>query len=120
MNAVMPLKNNENNPILDNLTTGVLVVNREYKVIFMNPAAEELLGTSSRMAGQIKLNEILVDGGPATFLDCLKTEQPSAHSYTYREISLHPPNAPEHMINCTITQFDGGKLLIEISSVDRI
>lgn len=122
MNAVMPLKNNENNPILDNLSTGVLVVSREYRVVYMNPAAEELLGTSLRMAGQIRLNEIMIDGGPNTFLDCLQTQQPAAQSsYTYREISLHPPNAPEHIVNCTITpMFEGDKLLVEISSVDRI
>jgi two-component system, NtrC family, nitrogen regulation sensor histidine kinase GlnL len=122
MSAVMPLKNNENNPILDNLSTGVLVVNREYKLVYMNPAAEELLGTSLRMAGQIRLNEIMIDGGPTTFLDCLQTQQPAAQSsYTYREITLHPPNAPEHIVNCTITpMFEGDKLLVEISSVDRI
>lgn len=117
----MPLKNNENSSILDNLSTGVLVVNGEYKVVFMNPAAEELLGTSLRMAGQIRLNEILIDGGPASFLDCLQTQQPAAQSYTYREISLHSPNAPEHIVNCTITpMLDGTQLLVEISSVDRI
>ncbi len=120
MNAVMPLKNNENNAILDNLSTGVLIVNREHKVIFMNPAAEELLGTSMRMAGQIKLSEIMIDGGPTSLLDCLQTGQPAAQSYTYREIVLHPPNTPEHVVNCTITPLDGGQLLIEISSVDRI
>jgi two-component system nitrogen regulation sensor histidine kinase GlnL len=87
----------------------------------MNPAAEELLGTSLRMAGQIRLNEIIIDGGPTSFLDCLQTHQPAAQSYTYREISLHPPNAPEHIVNCTITpMFEGDKLLVEISSVDRI
>ncbi|HEY3486491.1 MAG TPA: nitrogen regulation protein NR(II) [Gammaproteobacteria bacterium] len=116
----MPLINNKNNLILDNLSTGVLIINPEHKVIFMNPAAEELLGTSLRMAGQIKLNEIMVDGGPRSLLDCLQTEQPSAHSYTYREITLHPPNAPEHIVNCTITPLKDDSLLIEISSVDRI
>jgi two-component system nitrogen regulation sensor histidine kinase GlnL len=120
MSAVTPLKNNENNPILDNLSTGVLIVNQEYKVIFMNPAAEELLGTSVRMAGQIRLNEIMVDGGPTSFLDCLQTAQPAAQSYTYREISLHSPNAPVHIVNCTVTPLEANKLLIEISSVDRI
>jgi two-component system nitrogen regulation sensor histidine kinase GlnL len=120
MNAVMPLKNNENNTILDNLSTGVLIVNHEHKVVFMNPAAEELLGTSVRMAGQIKLNEITIDGGRTSLLDCLQTEQPAAQSYTYREITLHPPNAPEHVVNCTVTPLEAGRLLIEISSVDRI
>jgi two-component system nitrogen regulation sensor histidine kinase GlnL len=127
MNAVMPLSEHSttHHPILDNLSTGVLIIDRTYKVVFMNPAAEELLGTSLRMAGQLRLDEILVDGGPTSLLECLRNEPSlSAQTRTYREISIQSANSPAHIVNLSITPLAEppyrDTLLIELSSVDRI
>jgi two-component system nitrogen regulation sensor histidine kinase GlnL len=126
MNAVMPLsEHNIPNPILDNLSTGVVIIDRAYRVVFMNPAAEELLGTSLRMAGQLRVEDILVDGGPTSLLDCLRNEpSPTAQTRTYREISIQSANNPAHIVNLSITPLTEppyrDTLLIELSSVDRI
>ncbi|MBN1378693.1 MAG: PAS domain-containing protein [Gammaproteobacteria bacterium] len=110
--------------ILDYLNTAVLVTDTDCKVLFVNPAAEELLGFSLRKAHQFRLQDILVDGGPTTLHDCLQRKQAEGQTYTYREICLKPPGTEEHVVNFTITpRFDGhvsGGLLVEFSRADRI
>lgn len=114
----MPLFQNLPSHILDSLSTAVIVINPSYHVTFMNPAAEELLGTS--MTSQLDLGTVFVDGGPyPTLLDCLRHKQTESHSYTYREITIKPPGRETHTINCTITPLLDGQL-VEMGLVDRI
>lgn len=124
MNAAMPLFENLPGHILDNLSTAVIVTDPSYRVTFMNPAAEELFGTS--MASQLDLETVFVDGGPYPhLLGCLQHKQTQGpSSYTYREIIIKPHGREAHTVNCTITPlFDhayGGGQLVEMSLVDRI
>lgn len=125
MNAAMPLFQNLPGHILDNLSTAVIVIDAAYSVTLMNPAAEELFGTS--MASQLDLGTVFVDGGPyPNLLACLQHKQTQGQSYTYREIIIKPHSREAHTVNCTITPlFDhmytgGGGHLVEMSLVDRI
>ncbi|HEX7028434.1 MAG TPA: nitrogen regulation protein NR(II) [Gammaproteobacteria bacterium] len=120
----MPLFQNLPGHILDNLSTAVILVDTAYHVTFMNPAAEELFGTS--MASQLDLETVFVDGGPySTLLACLQHRQTGGQSYTYREITIKPSSREAHTVNCTITplhdlMYNGGGQLVEMSLVDRI
>jgi two-component system nitrogen regulation sensor histidine kinase GlnL len=123
MSAVMQ-KNEFPYQILDYLSTAVLVTDNECRVLFINPSAEELLGTSLRKAQKHQLRDILVDGGPLTLHACLQKKQAEGQSYTYREISIKPPGTEERMVNFTITpRFNShlsSGLLVEFTRTDRV
>ncbi len=123
MNAVTPLSQNFQTKILDNLNTAVLITNAQLSVEYLNSAAEELLGTSIRMAHQLNLADIQVNDGPKSLRDYFQDKKIQERSYTYREIRIHS-NGNEHVVDCTITPIyndsNAPDLLVEFNRVDRL
>lgn len=109
--------------VLDHLTTAVLLVGDDGRIVYMNPAAEDLFGWSQHRAERLRLDEVPVDGGTRSLADCLVPPTPDSGSYTHREIVIKPPATDERVVNCTVTRLppeDGAAWLVELTRVDRI
>ena len=124
MNAVSPLVP-DSSSVLEHLSTAILILDNRVNVVYLNPAAEDLFSTSQRMASQLRLQDIAVNAGEKTLLDCVQHPAAEGHSYTYHEITITPPGTGEsRTVNTTITPLYQRTLrngfLIEFNRVDRI
>ena len=107
--------------LLDSLTTGVIVLDCQLQLIYMNPAAEMLLAVSLRQAQRVTFQslamgtDVVIEG----MLRCLKT----GHPYTERELQLILPGERSITVDCTVSsvleQEQPAELLVEIRQVDR-
>lgn len=73
--------------VLDNLTTGVMVLNRELAVCYLNPAAEALLGTSESRSAGTPVQEIIADD--CALFEDLRTVLATRQSITRRAATFH-------------------------------
>jgi two-component system nitrogen regulation sensor histidine kinase GlnL len=109
------------NPVLDNLSTAVLVLDAQMRFLYLNPAAEQLLTVSGRqsrglaLAGVVKLD----DQFRAGLMEARDAEAP----YTGREATLTLADGTQRVVDYTASplQFDGSEaaLLVELNSLDR-
>lgn len=106
--------------LLEHLSVAVLWLDEHLDVIYLNPAAEALLGTSLRQAHGEPVCSLLAG-------ECMLTEQmqlslESGHPCTLREISLHAAGR-EVVIDCAISPLRdptlGRCLLVEMMDIDR-
>ena len=107
--------------VLDGLSTGVLLVQRAGEIVYLNPAAEGLIGVSSKLARGRNLTELLKVGGGeivGVLERCAGSEQP----YTRRELHiqpLHSENGPI-IVDCAITPLERGpELVVELRDATR-
>lgn len=68
--------------VLDNLTTGVMVLNHALEICYLNPAAEALLGTSESRSAGIPVQDIIP--GDCALHEDLRTVLTTGHSITRR------------------------------------
>lgn len=107
--------------VLDNLTGGVVVIDRQLTVRCMNPAAEMLFAVSFRQAAGIGFQALAIGAGAlcAGMRRCLK----NGHPYTERELHLILPGEQAITVDCTVTPLLEGErpveLLVELRQVDR-
>jgi len=107
--------------VTDNLTTGVVVLDRQLRTVYMNAAAEMLFALSFRQALGAAFRDLAIgaEALESGMRRCLAT----THPYTERELTLILPG--EHMItvDCTVTPVVEGEqvieLLVELRQVDR-
>ncbi len=108
--------------ILDNLTTAILITDTEQNVQYMNSAAEDFFGVSTKQAAQFNLDTILINT-TRRFSDLIAQTQESENGYTYREIEMLF-NGKNHHADCSIKLLSEknarDQVLIEITTVDRI
>ena len=113
----------EHKKIIDNLTLAVFLLDEELCMNYINPAAEELLGTGIRHALHRPFTDFIqdVDGNFITHIkDSLKT----GHPISEREVCIKRLGGNEMTINCAITpMLTKGKkseCLLEITQVDHL
>lgn len=109
------------NPVLDNLSTAVLVLDSQLRFLYLNPAAEQLLTVSGRqsrglaLAGVVQLDEQFHAG--------LAEARDSAAPYTGREATLTLADGTRRVVDYTASPMPaddtGAALLVELSSLDR-
>lgn len=108
--------------ILDNMTTSLVLVNRDHNLLYLNVAAESLLGISRNQAQGRNLSELLRGGNELIGLISRAFEfwQP----YARRELSL--PSVignEERVIDCSVTPVDdtgsGPGVLVEIADATQ-
>lgn len=103
--------------ILDSLTTSVLIADRTRSILYMNVAAETLLGVSRNQARGRPLAELLRDAEPLNeVIDrAIETSRP----FLRRELPLRPIDAEgELIVDCVVAPYDEisvPAVLIEIS-----
>jgi two-component system nitrogen regulation sensor histidine kinase GlnL len=106
--------------IIDNLSTGVVLVNHNLLIVAMNPAAENILGISEQRARNRSLLQ-LVDDEPE--LQDILTRVLAMGDHYANEMRLAPneANAEERIVDCRVSPIDveDAALLVEITDVTR-
>ena len=108
--------------LAENLATGLLLLDRRLRVGYLNPAAEQLLGTSrQRLAGQVIDKAVPALSPLRPFLERAVA---TGEAFARRELTLEiPVPASEAIVlDCTVSQSsesgDGG-LLMELTDASR-
>ncbi len=107
--------------ILGNLTTSILVFDEALRLVYINPAAEELFAVSSRQVMGLELQELVVngDGLPARVREAVDGGRP----FTVRELQLKTTAGQELTVDCTVTPLpvarEATEVLVEMLQLDR-
>lgn len=108
--------------LADSLATGLVLLDEELRVLYLNPAAEQLLGVSSqRLQGQV------IDVAVPSFLSLrpfLRRAIETGEAFARRELTLQiplPASEPA-VLDCTVGQWGdpaGGGLVMELTDASR-
>jgi two-component system nitrogen regulation sensor histidine kinase GlnL len=106
--------------IIDNLTTAVLLLGTDRRLLAMNPAAEELLEVSANQVLGTSAEQLLAES--ALFADALDRASSSGAAFTEREMRLALP-AQTISVDCSVTPIGESRgearLVVELVRVDR-
>lgn len=106
--------------IIDNLTTAVLLLDTDLRLVAMNPAAEELLDVSANQVLGSSAERLLPE--TALFAAALARAAASGAPFTEREMRLELA-AHTITVDCSVTPIGEGdgevRLLVELVQVDR-
>lgn len=107
--------------ILEGLTTAVILLDHDYRLLYINPAGEHMLAYSfSRVAG-IRLGELINNIAQQDYH--LQRALNRKHPYTERELSLELSNGERLTVDWTVTPLlepdSDTVLLLELTQVDR-
>ena len=116
MASVAPL------PVLEALTTAVLVTDTDSLVCYLNPATEALLEISAQRAHGQSLGELLPIGAT---LQAALLAAAEGSSTTLREIALARPGSETPLLlDCTVAPFTAwpgnGLVVVELARVDQL
>ncbi len=107
--------------ILENLSTAVLLLNKDRHLIYMNPACEELLGLSVRRYQGERIDQLLPSS--QHLLQLIEKTLESGHPCTEREMPLMQADLSTVTIDCTLTLFDDLQrnplVMVEMLPMDR-
>ena len=109
-----------NQLVLDNLITGVLLIDDELSISYLNPAAESLLAVSATRLLNSYAPQLFVEAEPRqqVFLNALKKES----AFTERKVKVLLPDLREITVDYSVTplmQNEQPLLLLEMLPVDR-
>ena len=112
--------NQTNQLVLDNLNTGVLLIDGELSISYLNPAAESLLAVSAHRLLKSYAPQLFTDAEPRhqVFLNALKNES----AFTERKVKVLLPDLREITVDYSVTpltQNEQPLLLLEMLPVDR-
>ncbi len=106
--------------IIENLVTSIVIVDEQYRVIYLNSAAEVLFDISQRQAEYIPFQTVL-PGEEQLFLGLAKVKE-SGHARIEREVKIYVPAHGEIVVDCSVKPADseGGNsfLLLEFFQLD--
>lgn len=121
--------------IIDNLALAVFLVDKDLRVIYLNPAGEEIVGTGVRHAKGRHLRDFIQDTDSELIAGIQNSFQ-SGHPFTQREVCMKRLGGNEFIIDCSVTPMlskDGESsrgsgqgfgresvCMLEISQVDRM
>lgn len=106
--------------LLDNLKTGVVVMDRDLRLIFLNVAAESLLEISALKANNQFIGDILIKAEED--ISEMQTALNDSSSFTRRQTQLQLAHGKILDVDYTITTFDDDgeqRALLEISSLEH-
>lgn len=115
-------KSNLEKQVLENLSTAILLFDRNFRLLYINTAAEMLFAVSSRKAVGSPVLEMI--RCPGSVLENNLTQSlDSGQPFTEREHQLTLPDGTEIKVDCTVIPLRQGdrinELLVEIQQVDR-
>ena len=111
---------NYHRPLLNNLTTGVVMLDETLRLRYLNMAAEALLDVSSRKAADRFLGDLLIDN--AEDLGEIRTALANNSSFTKRKAELNLIHGKTMQVDYTVTPFeDNGQRLgiLELHSLEH-
>jgi two-component system nitrogen regulation sensor histidine kinase GlnL len=107
--------------LLDALTTGLLVLDAQLRLVYANVGAQDLLALSLRQARGRPVGELFA--APHSLIELLRRSLANAETCAGHEFSLTPKSAvrsarPPALVDITVTPFDsvltGRQLLLEL------
>jgi two-component system, NtrC family, nitrogen regulation sensor histidine kinase GlnL len=106
-------------PGLDLLATSVVLVDDELRIVYANPAAEDLFAFSLKNVAGQPLAQLFADSGE--FIASLNSARMNNWSYTGRDLTLTRPGHASLQLNCLVTPIDDarGRLVIEFRPIDQ-
>ena len=103
--------------ILDELTTAIMVVDAEHRILSLNRSAEELFRISARQVQGLKLDQAI--RAADLFNDLINTACTTGGTYTQRERRVNVSEQRAITIDATVTPLSAERVLIEIAEIDR-
>lgn len=106
--------------LLDNLKTGVVLMDKELRLLFLNVAAENLLELSVRKANKLFIGDVIIKA--AEDIGEMKTALTHGNSFTKRQAQLHLMQGKTVDVDYTITPFEENgeqRVLLEIASLEH-
>ncbi|SFC49677.1 two-component system, NtrC family, nitrogen regulation sensor histidine kinase GlnL [Marinospirillum celere] len=106
--------------LLENLTTAVMLLEQNLRLVYMNPAAEMLLAASLTRFRQQPVSLLFQE--PDSGLDTLNQAATSGHPYTKREALLQLHNGENITVDYTISpiaELSNTQLIMEVFPRDR-
>ncbi len=106
--------------MLDNLTTAIVVLEKNLAIRYLNPAAESLLETSMGRSIGLTFGDILLDSDGA--LRTLRKAAETGRSYTRRETEFLLASGSRRIVDYSVSMLDENPiaLLVEIQPRDRL
>lgn len=118
----MKVTNTTTQVLIDNMCTSVMLLDNRLRILYMNPAAEMLLGYSLRQCLGNPVQQFIP--GPEEFLDQVQKALDDRHPYTAREQDLQFLSRQEESLTDLTatpisTSYQQEQLMLEISCIDR-
>lgn len=111
------LKQGHPTQLLEILNTAVLLLDEQLRLVYLNPAAENLFEISQRQVRGHCWSE--VSPVSEAMVDRLRLALQQQQTFTERELELHTAMGQRMTVDCTVTPMDIRNLLLEITQVDR-
>lgn len=112
------------NAMLEQLSTAVLLLDEQLRVLYANPAAEQLFATSHAHLLERSITQFFWEDDDC--LDAVRNALFDQRPYTRREARLHVPSTAQVItMDYTVTPFSapesqGKQLLVELMPQDRV
>ncbi|MGO9038693.1 MAG: nitrogen regulation protein NR(II) [Steroidobacteraceae bacterium] len=107
--------------LLDALVTGVFLLDRGLQVIYLNAAAQTLLGLGPNQALGRRITELA--RGAETLLPLLERARRGGEGVVQRELAWPAPGGVDRIVNCAATEIiigsESGRLLLEIEDITQ-
>jgi two-component system nitrogen regulation sensor histidine kinase GlnL len=108
-------------PILDHLSTAVLCLDDRLNILYLNAAAEQLLGISARKAVGQRLRKAVAL--PESLFMRLHEATDDGHPCTDRQVCIEPHGLDAVIVDCAISPYRHDQqrrgLILEIDAIDR-
>lgn len=104
---------------LEHLSTAAILLNRDYRIVYANPAAENLFEISLNHISGLSLPQAF--GPTATLIAATEQALNSNTSVTEHELILSSASNNQLSVSCTITpvEIDSVRLLLEFHQIDK-
>ena len=121
VNKIPNLFNPNPESLLDSMSLAVVAIDHNLRIVFMNGAAEQLLGISTRKAIEQKLTRILTI--PDTLFARVRKALENSQPFTERRIIVEPHGQDPQLVDVSLSPYREGEstdgLILEINMIDR-
>jgi two-component system nitrogen regulation sensor histidine kinase GlnL len=111
----------ESTELLDSLVTSVFLLDQELRVLYLNAAAQTLLGLGTNQALGRSITELT--RGSDTLLPLFERARQGSEGVVQRELAWPAPGGVDRILDCAVTQVSLGQenfqLLLEIEDITQ-
>ena len=111
---------NLNTSLLDNLTTAVILLDKDLHVLYMNPAAEALLETSSKHSYNHFVGDVLLNS--KQLVKALKSVKDNGVTFIARKVKLLKANTNQMTVDYSASRLifqNETYIMLELQELDR-
>ena len=108
--------------LLEAMATGVLRLDDGFRLLYLNPAAEQILGAGARKAIGARLTRLvtLTD----ELFSCMQEAVEHGQPCTDRQVAIEPHGQPPVLVDCSVTpvaaaEGERRELILELVAMDR-